>query len=156
MTKERVASLIFLFAGIYGSVFSLQLPFGRLQEPGPAMLPLCLSIFLIVSGILWFVYGGKRRGTEEGARKIDWHGTAQNLITPLKIMGMTAAFVLAVGRIGYLLTSLFYLFVLFLWVSRYRVSTAMGLSLLIGAGSWYFFGKVLAVQLPRGPFPLPF
>ena len=153
MTKERVASLVFLLAGIYGLVFSLQLPFGRLQEPGPAMLPLCLSIFLVASGILWFICGGKRGRAKEGAGKFDWHGMAKGLITPLKIMGVTAAFILTVGKMGYLLTSLFYLFVLFLWVSRYRLSIAIALSFLIGAGSWYFFGRFLGVQLPPGIFP---
>jgi hypothetical protein len=153
MTKERVASLIFLFAGIYGLVFSLRLPFGRLQEPGPSMLPLCLSIFLTASGILWFICGGKREGAKEGAGKIDRHGLPKGLMTPLKIMAVTAAFILAVGKLGYLLTSFFYLFVLFFWVSRYRISMAIGLSFLIGAGSWYFFERFLWVQLPPGIFP---
>ena len=51
MTKERGGSLIFLAAGIYGLVFSIGLPFGRWNEPGPGVFPLALSILLCISGI---------------------------------------------------------------------------------------------------------
>jgi putative tricarboxylic transport membrane protein len=149
MNKERAASLIFLFAGIYGIVFSLQLPLGHLREPGPGMLPLCLSILLFLSGVLGFINGRRKR-----AERIDWHGMAKKVITPLKIVGITGGFVLAMESLGYLITSSLYIFLLFFWISRYRLWVSIGLSLFIGAGSWYFFGKILSVPLPRGPLSL--
>jgi len=144
MNKERAASLIFLSAGIYGLVFSLQLPLGYLREPGPGMLPLCLSILLCLSGVLWFIYGKRKEG------KTDWYGMVKKLITPLKIVGVTGGFILVMGSLGYLLASSLYIFLLFFWISRYRLWMSIGLSVAMGVGSWYFFGKMLSVQLPKG------
>jgi putative tricarboxylic transport membrane protein len=149
MNKECAASLIFLFVGIYGLIFSIQLPLGNWREPGPAMFPLGLSILLCLSGVLWFIYG-KRKGEE----RIDWGGLVRKLVTPLKIVGLTAVFILTLDRLGYLVTASLYMFFLFLWVSRYKLGTTVGLAIALGVGSWFFFEKLLAVQLPKGLLPL--
>jgi len=150
MSKEGKAGLIFFFSGIYGLVFSLQLPFGSLGEPGPAMLPLSLSVLLCLSGILWWIYARKKREVKQERRGKDWQEIFKKFVTPLKIIGVTAAYILTMTKIGFLLGSLLYLLLLFFWISRYKVWIAVGLSLLIGVGSWYFFGKILAIQLPKG------
>jgi putative tricarboxylic transport membrane protein len=151
MTKERGGSLIFLAAGIYGLIFSSQLPFGRWNEPGPGVFPLALSILLFVSGVSWFIRGKGKGGEGE---KFDWAVLLKRLGTPLKIVGLTLAYVVAFDRVGYLLTSLIYIFILFLWVSRYKLWIAAGLAIFIGAGSWLFFERLLSVQLPKGFLPL--
>lgn len=149
MTKERGASLIFIAIGIYGLIFTFQLPMGSMREPGPGILPLGLSILLLGSGILWLIFG---KISDRGKNRIDWSDLRLKLITPLKILGLTVAFALSLDRLGFLLTSFLYLFILFFWVSGFRIWTAVGIALLMGAGSWYFFGKLLAVQLPQGIF----
>ena len=149
MTKERAGSVIFLAAGIYGLIFSIQLPLGRWNEPGPAVFPLALSILLCVSGIVWFIRGKRKEG-----ERSDLSALLGNFGTPLKIVGLTLAYILALDRVGYLLASLVYTFILFSWVSRYKLWISVGLSVLIGAGSWYFFEKLLSVQLPKGFLPL--
>lgn len=145
MTKERCGSLIFLAVGVYGLVFSIQLPLGRWNEPGPAVFPLALSVLLCVSGILWFI-GGKKKAKDVFVLT----ALLGKLGTPLKIAGLTLAFILTLGGVGYLLASSVYLFLLFSWISRYKLWIAAGLAVLIGAGSWYFFVRLLAVQLPSG------
>jgi putative tricarboxylic transport membrane protein len=147
MEKDRAASLIFLVIGTYGLIFSVQLPFGKLSEPGPGIYPLCLSILLLVSGMLWFIRGKAKRAIKV---RIDWHQFIRKLFLPIKIVGITGVFILALGRIGYLLASPLYLFVLFFWVSRYRLWTSVALATTFGVGSWYFFEKVLVTQLPKG------
>ncbi|MBA4422087.1 MAG: hypothetical protein C0390_03160 [Syntrophus sp. (in: bacteria)] len=150
MTKDRAASLLFLCAGIYGFYFSVQLPMGRWNEPGPGVFPFALSLLLLVSGAAWFIRG-KRRVKEEGeGENADRYAFIKNLATPLKIVGLTALLILAFNSVGYLAAASLYIFVLLFWVSRYRVVVSILLALSIGIGSWYFFEKVLAVQLPRG------
>ncbi len=151
MTRERAGSLIFLSVGIYGLFFSLQLPVGKWNEPGPGVFPLVLSSLLSLSGVLWFIQG-RSKGGREG--KIDWGRILKNLMTPLQIAGVTAAFIVALQPVGYLIASFLYLLVLFLWVSRYRPGTALGLAVFFGVGSWVFFERLLGVQLPAGLFPL--
>ena len=151
MTKERGGSLVFLAAGIYGLVFSMGLSLGRWNEPGPGVFPLALSILLCVSGIVWFI-----RGKAKGEKKetVIRKAFIRKFSTPLQIVGLTAVFILVLEPLGYLLTSALYLFVLFLWVSRYRLWVAAVLAITFGAGSWLFFEKLLTTPLPKGFLPL--
>jgi putative tricarboxylic transport membrane protein len=151
MSKERGGSLIFLAAGIYGLIFSIQLPLGRWNQPGPAVFPFSLSILLCIFGISWFIQG---KGNAEKKETFGLGGFVRKFITPIQIVALTAAFLLTFDSLGYLLASMLYLFVLFLWVSRYRFWTALGLAIAFGAGSWLFFGKVLTTSLPKGFLPL--
>jgi len=144
MTKERGGSLIFVAAGVYGLVFSIQLPLGKWNQPGPAVFPLGLSILLCIFGISWFIRGKEKK------EPIGLKGFLRKFMTPAQIVGLTAAFILTFEFLGYLLGSTIYLFVLFLWVSRYRWWSALALAVAFGAGSWIFFEKLLATPLPKG------
>jgi hypothetical protein len=151
MSKEGSGGLIFLAAGIYGLIFSIQLPLGKWNQPGPAVFPLGLSILLCIFGVSWFILG---RGKGEKKEIVNLGGLVRKFITPLQIIGVTAAFILTLELFGYFLTSTLYLFVLFLWVSRYRLWTAFVLAVAFGAGSWLFFEKLLTTSLPKGFLPL--
>jgi len=150
MSKERGGSLIFFAVGIYGLAFSICLPLGRWNEPGPAVFPLALSILLCVSGIFWFIQG---KGKGEKKESAGLGGFVRKYKTPLRIVGLTAAFIFALEPLGYLLASTLYIFVLFFWVSRYRAWIAVLLAVAFGPGSWLFFDKLLATQLPQGILP---
>ena len=145
MSKERTASLIFFLTGAYGFISSIQLPSGTWAEPGPAIFPLGISTLLILAGVLTFIFGKPKE-----RERIDWSGMIRQLLTPGKIVGLTVAFILLLDQLGYLLASSLFIFLLTFLVSHYRVWIAMGIAITIGVGSWYFFGKILAVQLPGG------
>ena len=150
MSKERAGGLIFLFAGMYGLFFSIQFPMGKWNEPGAGVFPLSLSILLCLSGGLWFILG-----TTKGEKKrINWRGIWRDLVTPLQIALLTGAFILGLKPAGYLVASSLYLFILFFWISHYKLWTAASLAATLGVGSWYFFGRLLDVQLPAGFLPL--
>jgi putative tricarboxylic transport membrane protein len=150
MTKERGGSLIFLAAGIYGMVFSIGLPFGRWNEPGPGVFPLALSILLCISGIVWFIRG---KTTGETRRSAGWKEFSRKYVTAAQIVGLTGVFILVLEPLGYLLTSILYLFVLLLWVCRYKLWVAAVFAMTFGAGSWFFFEKLLTTPLPKGFLP---
>ena len=147
MIKERGGGLIFLAAGIYGLVFSVQLPLGRWNQPGPAVFPLGLSILLCIFGISWFMRG---KGEREKEETVSLKRFVRKFMTPIQIVGVTAAFILTFELLGYLLASTIYLFALFFWVSRHRWWTALVLAIVFGAGSWLFFEKLLTTPLPKG------
>jgi putative tricarboxylic transport membrane protein len=146
MGRQRVAGLIFLSIGIYGLVFSVPLPWGTWEEPGPGLFPLAVSVLLSLAGIMKIF---QDKGKEEGGRT-DWREIARGFLTPMKILGITLVFILVLERLGYLLATPLFMFVLLLWVCRYRIRVALVLALVIGVGSWYFFDKILAVKLPQG------
>jgi len=146
MTKRRAGSLVFLVAGFYGLILTLQLPMGKWNEPGAGAFPLIVSVLLCISGIGMFISG-------KGKVEMDWRAIVKEQWTPFQIIALTGAFIFAMERLGYLLSSCLYIFMLLFWVSRYRIWVAVGLALCIGIGSWYIFGKLFETPLPRGILP---
>jgi putative tricarboxylic transport membrane protein len=143
MNKTRVGSLVLFLAGAYGLILSLQLPMGKWNAPGAGAFPLIVSILLTISGIGIFVFAREKV-------EINWRELAKEQWTPFQIVSTTAAFILALDKLGYLLASTLYVFALLFWVSRYKVWVAIGLSILIGLGSWYVFGRLFGTPLPEG------
>ena len=88
ISKEQGGSLFFLILGAYGLIFSLQLPFGRMDEPGPAMFPFGLSVLLFIFGLFWFV-----RGRETAEEITNWRELAKRQAQPAKIVITTAVFI---------------------------------------------------------------
>ena len=94
MTKDRAASLLFLCSGLYGFYFSIQLPMGRWNEPGPGVFPFILSFFLLISGAAWFIRG-KHKAAEKGqGEKAGGLAFIKSLSTPVKIVALTALLIL--------------------------------------------------------------
>jgi len=147
MKKEIIASYLFFFFGLYGLVFSLHLPMGKMREPGPGVFPLAISILLCTSGLLWFMVS---RNSKQKREKTNWGNFFRNLITPAKIVGLTLGFILTLNRIGFLLSASLYTVSLFLLVSRYKWCVSTVLGLIIGIASWFAFEKFLSVQFPGG------
>ena len=112
------------------------------------MFPLGLSILLCLSGVLWFIYG-KRKGEE----RIDWGGLVRKLVTPLKIVGLTAVFILTLDRLGYLITASLYMFFLFLWVSRYKFMITVGLAIAFRGRKLVLFRKISCCPITKRTFP---
>ncbi len=146
MTKRRAGSLVFLIAGFYGFILTLQLPMGKWNEPGAGAFPLIVSILLCIFGIGMFIAG-------KGKVALDWKGLVKEQWTPFQIIVLTGAFILSMEWLGYLLASCLYIFTLLFWVSRYRIWIAIGLAACIGTGSWFMFGKVFETPLPGGILP---
>ena len=147
MNKDHAGGLFFLFVGICFFFLSIKLPIGKFTQPGPAIFPLILSLLLSIMGLLIFF-------SSKGKAKIDWAKGFANWAKPLAIILLTLAFILLMGRLGYLVTCFLYLFSLFFLVSRFKLSLSAGLSGILAAGSWYFFGKILGIFLPLGPWNL--
>jgi hypothetical protein len=147
MTKDRIGGLFFLLVGVWVFSLSIKLPLGKLAQPGPALLPLSLSILLSLAGILIFFSGNEKT-------KIDWRTDLKKMAKPLAIILLTLAFIIFMGQLGYLVTAFLYLFSLFFLVCRFRLFAALILSGTLAAGSWYLFGNILGIQLPPGPWNL--
>jgi hypothetical protein len=148
MGRQRVAGFIFLSIGLFAFSDAIRFPWGTWAEPGPGPFPLAISILLCLAGIVKIL---QKQAKAEGGG--GWRTIARDFLTPLKILGTAFAFILILNQLGYLLATPLFMFVLFLWVCRYRLRVAAGLAIVIGVGSWYFFEKILSVQLPQGLLP---
>jgi hypothetical protein len=147
MNKDTGGGVFFLFVGICFFSLAIKLPIGKFTQPGPGIFPLVLSLLLSIIGLL-IIFSSK------GKPKIGWTKDLGNLTKPLAIILLTLGFIIFVGQLGYLVTSFLYLFSLFFLVSRFKLFYSAGLSGILAAGSWYFFGKILGIFLPMGPWNL--
>jgi len=147
MSKDRIGGAIFLLIGIYGCVFSFSLPFGEWNAPGAGIFPFAVSAMTLISGIFWIVQGKKG---ESGSAGVDWRGLLGQWLTPLKIIGCSAGFILLLKPLGYTVAASLYMFVLFAFVGRYKIWTSLVIACALGIGTGYFFGNILDIQIPRG------
>ncbi len=143
MNKMRAGSLVLIGAGVYGFVLSLQLPLGKWSELGAGAFPLIVSALLAIFGIGLFLSHAQRE-------HVNWPELIKAQWTPFQICITTLAFILTMEALGFLLAATLYVFVLLLWISRYRIWFAAGLAVAIGMGSWYIFGKLFQTPLPTG------
>ncbi len=143
MNKERAGSLIITAAGVYGFIFSVHLPIGNWARPGPGLFPLILSILLCTVGVSIFV-------SHRGEYRIKWREVIGQQVKPLKIVLLTALFIVGMERVGYLIISLFYLFALLFWVCSFRLWVSLCIALAVTLTSAYLFQVVLGLQIPAG------
>jgi len=147
MTKERFGSLFLLLVGGYALIHSARLPLGNWNQPGPGVFPLLLSLLLSAIGVALLV-------SSKGGNKFNWKDSLSRQKNTWAIMGLTVGFILGFGRLGFVLTSGLYLFLLFAWICRFRMIIAAPLAAGITAAGWYLFVRILNLQFPPGPWRL--
>jgi putative tricarboxylic transport membrane protein len=143
MTKERFGSLFLLLVGAYALIYSVRLPLGNWNQPGPGVFPLILSLLLSAIGVALLV------SSREG-KKFNWKDSLARQKNTWAILGLTVGFILGFDRLGFVLTSGLYLFLLFFWICRFRPGMAVGLAAGITAAGWYLFVRILNLQFPPG------
>ncbi len=145
MTKDSLASLFFLGTGLFAFSQSIRLPLGTLEKPGPGVFPILLSILLSVIGVVLLV-------VERGETKVNWSTLLRRKATAWQIVVLTAGYILIFEWLGYVASSGIYLFLLFFQVCKFRAGVAAGWTVGITLVSWVFFGRILGLQLPPGPW----
>ncbi len=128
-------------------IHSVRLPLGSWSQPGPGVFPLILSVLLIATGTALLV--SSRAGNE-----FRWRDSLSRQKRNGVILGLTVGFILGFGRLGLLVTSGLYLFLLFAWVCRFRIRVALLLSAGVTAAGWFLFVRILNLQFPPGPWRL--
>ena len=148
MSKERLGSLGFLLAGIFGLSQAVKLPLGSMEKPGAGVFPLILSVLLCMIGASLLF-------SEKGQGRLQWRAMVRQKARVWQIVLQTGVFILTLEWLGYPLASALYLFPLLSWTCGFRVGQAAGLAALLTVASWYLFVRFLGVQLPPGLLRLP-
>jgi putative tricarboxylic transport membrane protein len=146
VTIDRVAGAVLTLLGLFVIWESRRLPLGTLRTPGPAYAPLLLATLLALFGFLLFAFGARAPRLAEA----DW----QEWRHVLAIFGVCAFAALALERIGYRLTVVIMLMVILRLVEQKATVVAVAFAIVVSQASFFLFGTVLRVPLPRGPFGL--
>lgn len=144
--------LLVLNAGYFAEALTLPTPFA-MGEPGPAFLPLILSLVLFVAAgrILIAELRGTGDAAEEGTP------TGGFSVKPVILAAITGVFVYAFEPLGYWLATLFYTFavaVLFEFERTARPLRILAVAAAVSVGmtvvGWLFFVTLFDLFLPTG------
>jgi hypothetical protein len=144
LRSDQFSGLMLVVLALYVAWENRAYPIGSLQEPGPGYMPLLLSVFLGVMGLLIALGGAKSPLLTE----IHWP-EATRAVVILLACGVGA---FALERLGYRITVIA-LLIFFLGVLERRRPLPVALvSLGFGFISYYVVGDLLHVPLPRSPW----
>ena len=146
MTVDRVGGLALAALALFviEESFRLRLPLGSLQSPGPAYVPIILSLLLLGFGGLVAVFGA--HSAPVGA--VGW-GEWRHAAAILLVCAFMA---LALERLGFRLTIFIALVLLLKGVERQSWITTAVFAVGFALSSHYLFATLLGVPLPRGPW----
>ena len=148
MNTDRVSSLFWLALGLVSMYGAVQLGLGTLREPGSGLLAFMAGAFVSLIALGIFVKS-----------LIQWRGirldfaplwSEANWRRPAIIGLLTLGFILALERLGFILTGFLLLLVLFRWVERFSWKKALMIPALTLGFSYLLFNVFLKATLPRG------
>lgn len=123
------------------------------QNVGPGLFPGVLAVALLVSGALLIASGLKARRADGAASRWavapDWLRSQRHLLAFAVLVASNVFYLLAVDRLGFLLTAFVYLAAL-MGVLRVRLALVLPVALIMALAIHYAFYKLLRVPLPWG------
>jgi putative tricarboxylic transport membrane protein len=123
------------------------------QSVGPGLFPGALGVGLAVCGLLLLARGLRARAAQrDGAEWVTWPAWARAPRQRLGfavLVGVNIFYMLAVDRLGFVLTGTLYLGAL-MWVLRVKAARIVPIALILTLLIHYAFYKLLRVPLPWG------
>lgn len=148
--KDRAMGVIWILLGVIISIWSATFPFGGMEEPGPAYLPLACGLIIGVLGAVLFLRPANQNQDETGkhAKPIFPRGSAgRRVALTIAGMGFCATFM---NILGFFLTVFFMILFLMRSVGPVKWKTALFCAILYSVASFFIFKVLLKTQLPVG------
>lgn len=147
---DLVSGALFLGLCIFVFLQARLLPPSRTAVPGPELFPELVAIFgAILAGLLIVrairgLLAGKAPGAApvQQARPRLWRGTS--------LLGLSAAYALAMPTVGFLSSSFVFLTLAMLTLGVRRLYVLIPLAAALAWAVYYLFGVLLRVRLPAG------
>jgi len=147
MAERLLALAVLVGSGVYLLTASA-LPVGTAARPGPGFYPLAVGGFGVVVALAW-LGGGVRRAAAGAGAAAPVQSAARGRV--LATGGLLLGFCLALPWVGYPLSAFAFVSAM-LRALGMRWAGAATVGVLSALGSYYLFGPILGVPLPRGPF----
>ncbi|HLF48542.1 MAG TPA: tripartite tricarboxylate transporter TctB family protein [Methylomirabilota bacterium] len=151
MTIARLVPLVILAAFGFYLTQAVKLPLGTVAKPGAGFYPVAVAVFACVVAL---VAGARVFLSPPAVRPEAPSGGATDPARRRRVagaVGALVAFCLTLPWIGYPIAAFGFVSVV-LWGLGGRWQAALLTGALGSAGSYYLFGVLLDVPLPRGPW----
>ena len=147
--SDAVFGLLLLALGAVVIAVVSSYPTIPAQRVGPALFPALIAIGLVIGGLILIVRGWRERASVPWVRFEPWVHSPRHVAGALGVIASVVFYIVAVDWLGFLLTSLVILTVLFR-----LFGVAFGRSIVIAAIATFVihfaFYKLLRVPLPWG------
>jgi putative tricarboxylic transport membrane protein len=150
LKSDQVSSIFWLAVGSIVIYASIRLGLGKLQEPGSGFLPFLAAGFLCLTALVLFFQSLLKGKRFQSKISTLWEGVQWR--RPGFIGLLLAAYILAMERIGFLLTTFIFLAVMFKGAENLAWWKAAFLSALVSGGAFLLFDTLLKATLPKGIF----
>ena len=144
MTERLVALVVVAASGAY-LLSGLALPLGSTAKPGPGFFPIAIGAFGAVMALVWTAAAFRRvpEAADEPGLPADARGRV--VATAAALIG----FCFLLRWVGYPVAALVFVTLLLRWLGAgWRSAAVTGVA--SAAVSYYLFGVLLDVPLPRG------
>jgi putative tricarboxylic transport membrane protein len=139
-----LGALIYLFA-------DAQIPTPVISDPlGPKVFPALIGIGLLGSGLLVYLDSIKKRAVASGESAGSGANPNKPRLLLLAMAVWTVAYYTAFEPVGYILSTVIYLFGLLLYFNPKRYLKNAIISALFTAAAYAVFAKFLGVSMPAG------
>jgi putative tricarboxylic transport membrane protein len=145
LRRLEIGVAIALFVlGAFATWEATRMPFGSAAMPGPGMLPFALGVLLMLATAGLVVLELKSPARLPDVTLGNRH------------VALTVAAILVAGlvfeSVGFLVTSTLFLWVMLVALSTLGAWRSLLASIAASVAAWYFFQKLLGVNLPVLPF----
>jgi putative tricarboxylic transport membrane protein len=143
---DLLSGLVWLGVGLYAIWEGLDLGLGSASDPGSGALIFWAGVLLagLAAGLIVDAF---RQPTGEGLAAL-WAGTRWPKVVWITLV--LAAYGMALLPVGFLISTVVFLFILFVSVEWTRPPVAGAMAVLSTLGVYLLFARVLGVSLPRG------
>ncbi len=149
MQAERLASLFWFAIGLISIYGSIKLGLGALREPGSGFLSFLAGCFISLMAMIVFFQSFRGQGVQ-GKLGALWADLRWR--RPIAIGFLTLGYVLALERLGFLLSSFLLLFVILKGVEKLSWGKAIFIPVFTLGLSYLLFNVLLKETLPQGVF----
>ena len=147
MRLDSVSSVFWLSFGASVIYFSRKLGLGTVHHIGPGFLAFWSAILICCASLAILVISRKRVRGDEQKKKYIWAGLHWR--KTIVVATVLFVYVLAFPRIGFIISTTFFLFILLRAIDPVKWWVAVLVSILASFLSFSFFDLWLQVQLPH-------
>jgi len=144
---DLVAGGVGVLIGAYAIWEAQRMPTDLIMKIGPGFFPTILAGLLVLFSLILMLNAlrGRSKGSIEPLRWSD-HGLRRGAVMVLA----TAVFCVALKPVGFILTAIVFMLVMMLVLGNRKPVALVSAPLIVTAGVWLVFEKLLHLNLPQG------